>query len=101
LAARITVSDHHMTFVIAAISNPRALGALGVLVGIILIVVGAVVATSSCGSSGLIWMGAGCILGGFGGTAVVGWKSLYVGGSAGLILVVLGVGLQSAFGCVA
>jgi hypothetical protein len=88
-----------MTFVIAAISNPRALGAIGVMIGIILIVVGAVVATSSCGWNGLIWMGAGCILGGFGGTAVVGWKSLYVGGSAGFVLVVLGVGLHYAIGC--
>ena len=56
--------------------------------------------TTGCIGNGLILIGVGCIIGGFGGTLEMGYGAAVVGGTGGFVLIIAGAVARTWFtGC--
>ncbi len=69
------------------------------LAGLVLVVIGLNVASGGCAARGLMWIGAGIAVGGFGGVLTVKTPYIAIGGAGGLVLILIGALLQGPLGC--
>ncbi len=69
------------------------------LVAVGFIVWGVVTIQTGCTGLGLIGIGIGFAIGGWGGSAVVRHPFLYLAGSGGVVVLIIGVGIRIAIGC--
>ena len=60
-----------------------------VIIGILLVLIGLLVASRNTGQ-GLIWIGAGFVVGGFGGSLAFQSRALAISGLGGMVLIVIG-----------
>ncbi len=74
-------------------------GFIPIIAGLILIVIGLNVASGGCVAQGLMWIGAGIAIGGFGGVLAIKIPHVAIGGAGGLVLIVIGAFLQGPLGC--
>jgi len=68
------------------------------LLAIILIIVGVLLIQGQSYGTGLILVGIGLLIGGFGGRATLGYGMLKIVGPVGLILIVVGTAVRIIFG---
>ena len=70
------------------------------IISLILFGAGLLSITGGCPGQGLVLLGIGCIVGGFGGSLEVGYGAAVVGGTGGFVLIIVGVALpQLVTGC--
>lgn len=86
-------------------SDTWALGPLTVLsiilivVGVVMILIGVSTAQSGCVGSGLMWIGGGVIVGGFGGFVTVQNPYVLISGGAGFVIVLVGAATRAFVTC--
>lgn len=65
------------------------------LIALVFIVGGIYLIATGCAGLGLVSIGVGAIIGGFGGTLEAGYGALVAGGTAGFVLIVVGVAVRT------
>ena len=69
------------------------------IVALVMVIIGIQSASGGCAATGLMWIGGGIALGGFGGTLTVRTPYIAIGGAGGLVLLLVGAFLRASMVC--